>query len=296
MTDISKIILVTGATGRQGGAVVRHLLKNNFKVKAMSRTPGSIQAQSLSSQGVDIVEGDMSNPDSLVNAMKECHGVFSVQNFFEYGAEKEIRFGKNMVDAARRSDIRHFIYSSVCNAGDKTGVPHFETKKIIEKYAIESGLPATIVRPVKFMENYYIPQVFKGILGGRLIDAIAPGKKHQLLASDDIGAYTAALFKDPDKFIGLQVELAGDELTNEEIGATMSEVLGRKIKFKRLPLFIARLAMNREMYLMFKWFNKRGFDADMDLMKKNFPDIRRTSLRQWLISEGWQRWNKKGTV
>jgi len=289
-------ILVTGATGRQGGAVIRHLLKNNFEVKALSRTPDSIAAQILVSKGVTVVKADMSDPSSLLNAMKGCDRVFSVQNFFEYGAEKEIEYGKNMADTAKKSNISHFIYNSVCNADSKTGVPHFETKNIIEQYVKSIDLPYTIIRPVKFMENYYIPQVFKGILSGKLFDPIKAGKKHQMLAVDDIGAYVADAFANPGKYKGRTIELAGEELTNEEIAATMSGVLGIKIKFKKLPLIIARLAMDKEMYLMFKWFNEKGFDANMEETKKNFPAVKMTTLKNWLMNEHWHRWNKKGSV
>lgn len=291
-----KCILVTGATGRQGGAVVRHLLKNDIEVKALSRTPDSIPGRILSTQGVTLVKGDMNDPASLVAAMKNCDGVFSIQNYFEYGADREIGYGKNMADAAAKSNIRHFIYNSVCNAGDNTGVPHFETKNQIEKYIKTLGIPATIIRPVKFMENYYIPQVFKGILGGSLFDPIKAGKKHQMIAADDIGACVAAAFINPTDYIGHDIKIAGEELTNEEIAATMSEVFGRKIKFKRLPMIIAKFAMDKEMYLMFRWFNEKGFDADISNNKKVFPTVRMTSLTDWMQHENWHRWNKKGSV
>jgi uncharacterized protein YbjT (DUF2867 family) len=297
MAEISgKSILVTGATGRQGGAVIRHLLKNNFTIKALSRTPDSIASQLLISKGVTVTKGDMSDPGSLLNAMKDCDRVFSIQNFFEYGAEKEKTYGKNMADAAKKSNISHFIYNSVCSADSKTGVPHFETKNIIEKYIRSIGLPATILRPVKFMENYYIPQVFKGILSGKLFDSIKAGKKHQMIAVDDIGAYVADAFTNPGKYMDHVLELGGDELTNEEIASIMSDVLGKKIKFKRLPLIVARLAMDKEMYLMFKWFNEKGFDADIGKTKNNFSSVKVTTLKNWLLNEHWQRWNKKGTI
>lgn len=292
----SKTILVTGATGRQGGAVVQHLLKNNFTMKALSRTPDSIAAQRLTSMGVNVIRGDMSDPASLVDAMKDCDGVFSIQNYFEYGAEKEVQYGKNMADAAKKAGVAHFIYNSVCNADTDTGVPHFETKNVIEQYIKSVGLPATIIRPVKFMENYYIPQVFKGILGGKLFDPIRSGKKHQMIAVDDIGKFVAAAFAYPAKYLGKTIEIAGDELTNEEIAATMAEVLGLYVKFKKLPLFIVKLVMDREMYLMFRWFDRKGFTADMARMKQEFPEVKTTSLKAFLISENWQRWNKKGSV
>lgn len=291
-----KTILVTGATGRQGGAVVEHLLKNGFNVKALSRTPESVSAQVLISKGITVVKGDMSNLQSLKDVMKTCDGVFSIQNYFECGAEKEIAFGKNMADVAKHNNISHFVYGSVCNADSNTGVPHFESKHTIEKYIKSIGLPYTIIRPVKFMENYYIPQVFKGILGGKLFDSIQSGKKHQMIALDDIGKYVVEIFRSPEKYSGKTIEISGDELTNEEVANTMAHVLGKKVKFKRLPLFIVKLVMDKELYLMFNWFNKKGFTADNSIRKREFPSIKSTSLKEFLLKENWQRWNIKGSV
>lgn len=124
-----KTILVTGATGRQGGAVIQHLVKNNFTVKALSRTPDSIPAQLLISRGVEVMKGELSNLKSLMSAMNGCDGVFSIQNYFECGGDKEVEYGKNLANVAKQCNISHFIYNSVCNADSNTGVPHFETKK-----------------------------------------------------------------------------------------------------------------------------------------------------------------------
>lgn len=291
-----KTILVIGATGRQGGAVIEHLLKSDFNIKALSRTPESVSAKHLISKGITVVKGDMSNLHSLNEAMKDCYGVFSIQNYFECGAEKEILFGKNLADAAKQSKVSHFVYSSVCNADSNTGVPHFETKIKIERYIKSIDLPYTIVRPVKFMENYYIPQVFKGILSGKLFDSIKSGKKHQMIALDDIGKYVADAFSNPEKYLNKTIEIAGDELTNEEVAQTMSEVLGINVKFKRLPLFIVKLLMDKELYLMFNWFYDKGFTANLEETKSNFPSVRVTTLKEFLLNEKWQRWNKKGSV
>ncbi len=238
----------------------------------------------------------MSDPQSLVNAMKDCDGVFSIQNYFEYGGEKEIQFGKNMADAAKKSNISHFIYNSICGADSNSGVPHFETKNKIEQYIKSINLPVTILRPVKFMENYYIPQVFKGILGGKLFDSIKPGKKHQMITVDDIGKYVADAFANPEKYLNKVIDIAGDELTNEQVAATMTEVLGINVKFKRLPLFIVKLLMDKEMYLMFKWFNEKGFKANIEETKRDFPSVKVTTLKEFLLNENWQRWNKKGSI
>jgi uncharacterized protein YbjT (DUF2867 family) len=292
----SKTILVSGATGRQGGAVVRHLLARQYNVRAMSRTPESVSAQQLISRGVHLVKGDMTDIQSLIKAMEGCTGVYSVQNFFEYGGEKEILYGKNMAEAAKKSNIAHFIFNSVSGANANTGVPHFETKNVIEQHIRAINLPATILRPVKFMENYYIPQIFKGILSGKLMDPIKPGKKHQMIAVDDIGKFAAEAFANPEKYIGMAIDVAGDELTNEQVASIMTEVLGYPVKFKLFPLFIAKFVMDKEMYIMFKWFNDKGFTVNLKETQAFFPNVKVTSLRDFMIAEGWQRWNKKGTV
>jgi uncharacterized protein YbjT (DUF2867 family) len=291
-----KTILVSGATGRQGGAVIHHLLKNNFKVKVLSRTPESISARKLVSEGVTVVKGDMSDTTTLIKAMEGCYGVFSIQNYFEYGGEKEILFGKNMAEAAKKINLTHFVFGSISGVDTNTGIPHFETKYAIENYIHEIGINSTILRSVKFMENYYILQVFKGILGGKLFDAIKPEKSHQIIAVDDIGAYTADAFAKPEKYMNKVIEIAGDEMTNDQIAKTMSEVFGHPIKSKNLPMFAAKIFMDKEVYLMYKWFNKVGFNVNIESNKKNFPSVKLTTLKDWLINENWQRWNKKGCV
>ncbi len=296
MNISDKTILVAGATGRIGGAVIKTLLKNNVPVKALSRTPDSIAAQRLESQGITVVKGDMADTASLVKAIEGCYGVFSLQNYFEYGGDKEVQFGKNMADAAKKANISHFIFSSIASVDKDTKVPHFETKYTIEKYIREIGLNATILRPVKFMENYYILQVYKGILGGKLFDAIKGDKAHQLIALDDIGAYAYDAYSNPNKYMGKTIEIAGEEMKNDHVAATISEVFGHPVKFKNLPMFGAKMFMDKEVYIMYKWFNEKGYSVDIEGNKKNYPNVKITSFRQWLINENWQRWNKKGTV
>lgn len=238
----------------------------------------------------------MSDTSSLTKAMEGCYGVFSMQNYFECGGDKEIVYGTNMTDAAKRTDITHFIYSSVAGADINSSVPHFKTKHKIESYVREMGLRATILRPVKFMENYYILQVFRGILGGNLFDAITRDKKHQMIAVDDVGAYAADAFAYPEEYVGQIIEMAGDEMTNPQVAGTMSEVLGRSVKHKQLPLYAARMLLDKEIYLMYKWFNEVGFKVHIENNKRSFPRVKLTTLREWLVEENWDRWNKKGSV
>src|SRR3954462_11907240 len=148
----NKAILVTGATGHQGGAVLAHLGERGFSCRALTRDPAKPEARTALRPGVEVAKGDMEDPASLVRAMDGVHGVYGVQTPFESGVEGETRQGANLIDAAKRSRISHFVYSSVASADQRTGVPHFDSKFQIEERLRGTGMHFTIVRPVFFME------------------------------------------------------------------------------------------------------------------------------------------------
>jgi uncharacterized protein YbjT (DUF2867 family) len=280
-------VLVTGATGRQGGAVARHLLRRAIPVRALSRNPSKPSAQALARGGAEVVPGDLDDRASLAKAMEGVSGVFSVQNWWETGTSREIQQGMNVADAAKGARVPHFIYSSVGGAERGADITHWKTKRAIEEHVHQLGLPATILRPAGFMENYYIPAVEKALIGGMLLDAVRADKPYQLICTDDIGAFAALAFAKRDGFIGKAIEIAGDELTNPAIAATFGRVMGRAIKFRRLPLFLTRIMLGKEFHQMFKWFNEAGFQADIPALRRDYPEIAWTSLEEWLTREGW---------
>lgn len=289
MEKTDKVILVTGATGRQGGAVVRHLVPKNSSVRALTRNVNSPAAKALAEKGAEVVRGDFDDRDSLQKATAGVYGVYSVQNFWETGVEKEIQQGKNMAEVAKSAGVKHFVYASVGGAERDSGVAHFESKWVIENYVRSLELPATFLRPVGYMENYYIPQAYKGLLKGKLVDPIRPDKPFQLIAVDDIGAFAALAFENPQEFVNLAIEIAGDEVTNPQVAQTFSRVMGRPVRFKKLPMLIVRLFMGKESYQMFKWFNEYGFNADINSLRTKYPQVKLTSLEDWLKKEGWDK-------
>jgi uncharacterized protein YbjT (DUF2867 family) len=224
---------------------------------------------------------------SLKKAMAGVHGVYSVQDYFTAGAAREVQEGKNMADAALDAGVEHFVFSSVGGAERNSGIHHFETKWEIENHIRKLGLPATIIRPAGFMENYYIPQLEKQLLKGRLLDPIRAGKPLQTIASDDISKFIRLAFAQPGRFIGLELEIAGSELTSPDTAEVFSRVLGRRVKAYHLPLPLVRLSMGKEWYQMFAWLNKNGFQADIPALRRDYPDVPLTSLEEWLRREGW---------
>jgi uncharacterized protein YbjT (DUF2867 family) len=289
MLNTDKTVLVTGATGRQGGAVVRHMLSKGWKLRALTRNTTTYAAQELVRQGVEIVRGDLEDPGSVADAAVGVYGVYSVQDFWAVGAKREVQQGKNMADAAKKAGVKHFVYNSAGGAERNTGIPHFDSKWEVEKYIRSLGLPATVIRPAAFMENYYIDQVEIGILKGKLADPIRGDKPYQTIAADDIGAFVALAFERPAEFIGKELEIAGSELSNVEAAKVFSRVLGKPVKFQKLPLPLVRLILGREFYTMFRWFNEAGFKADIAGLRRTYPEVHFQTLEEWLRSEGWHK-------
>jgi uncharacterized protein YbjT (DUF2867 family) len=265
------------------------MLSKGWKLRALTRNPDGGTAQDLARQGIELVRGDLEDPASLEKALRGAYGVFSVQDFWSVGAHREVQQGKNLADAAKRTGVAHFVYSSVGGAERNSGIAHWESKWQIEQHVRKINLPATILRPAAFMENYYIDQVEIGLLRGKLIDPIQADKLYQTIATDDIGAFVALAFDRPKEFIGEALEIAGSELTNLEAAEVFSRVLGKKVKFRRLPLPMVRLFLGKEFHQMFRWFNDAGFEANIAELRRRYPEIHLHSLEEWLREEGWHK-------
>jgi uncharacterized protein YbjT (DUF2867 family) len=289
----SRIVLVTGATGKQGGAVLRHLAAKHWKIRALTRNPESRAAQALKAQGVEVMRGDLEDARSLPSAVTGAYGVYSVQDFWSVGARREILQGKNLADAAAKAGVGHFVYSSVGGAERGSGIDHWESKWEVEKHLKALKLPVTILRPAAFMENYYIREVEIGILKGKLLDPIRADKPYQTIASQDIGAFAALAFDRPKDFLGLELEIAGSELTNPQAAEVFSRVMGRPVKFRKLPMLAVKLFLGKEFYQMFRWFNDAGFRADIPSLKRKYPEVPLMDLETWLYHEGW---DKRGRI
>jgi uncharacterized protein YbjT (DUF2867 family) len=235
------------------------------------------------------VQGDLDDPGSLERAARGAYGVYSVQDFWTVGARREVQQGKNLADAARRAGVEHLVYSSVGGAERNTGITHWETKWEIEKYIRGLKLPVTVLRPVSFMETYHILEVEVGLLKGKLADPIQGDKPYQTIATDDIGGFAALAFERPKDFIGMELEIAGSELTNIQAAKVFSRVLNRPVKFKKLPMAVVKLVLGKEFYQMFRWFNTKGYEANIPELRRRYPEIRLHTLEQWLRQDGWDK-------
>jgi uncharacterized protein YbjT (DUF2867 family) len=289
MGNGDKTILITGATGRQGGAAIRHLLPKGWKLRALTRNPNGYTAKQLSGQGVEIVQGDLEDSASLERVAGGVYGIFSVQDYWVAGFRREVQQGKNLAEIAKKTGVAHFVYSSVGGAERNTGIAPWESKWEIEKHIRQLGLPATIFRPTGFMEIYHMLELEAGLLMGRFLDPVRHDKPYQSIATDDIGAFVALAFDRPKEFIGMELEIAGSELTPRQTADVFSRVMAKPVKYGRLPMLAARILLGRDFHAMFRWLNRDGFQANIPELRRKYPEIRLHSLEDWLREDGWDR-------
>ncbi|MFJ8114134.1 NmrA/HSCARG family protein [Streptomyces sp. NPDC096132] len=276
-------VLVLGATGNQGGAVTRELLRRGRPVRALTRDPGSAKARALAAVGAEVVAGDLDDPRSLDAAVSGAYGVYSVQAFMGPGGlEAEERQGRAVADAAARSGVEHFVYGSVGGADRHSGVPHFESKGRIEQYIADLKLPATVLRPAFFINNFAFTGPQRAGDGLVLALGLKPYVTLQMFAPEDIGLFAADAFENPDDYVGRQLELATDELTGPQMAEVFERVSGVPTRFQELPVEQVK-QFNEEVGLMFGWFNDEGFSADLPALRARYPEL--TTLETWARRE-----------
>ncbi len=245
MSMDSAPVLVSGATGRQGGATARELLAAGVRVRALVRDPDSARAEAVEALGAELVTGDLRDRDSIIRAADGARAVFSVQmpEFTAAGPDfdGEIAQGVNLVEGARAAGVAQFVHTSVSGAKQRTEDPRWisgrwpmaeislKAKVAIEDRVRAAGFPHwTLLKPATFMENFLPSMAYlfpRGIEGG-LVGVIKPETRLSLVAVDDIGRAAAAALTDPERFDGVELDLASDLLTMTEIAEVLSRVLG----------------------------------------------------------------------
>jgi uncharacterized protein YbjT (DUF2867 family) len=269
MENSNRTILVTGATGNQGGSISRHLLQHGkFKVRAMVRDENKPAAIALKKLGAELVIADFNDRVSLDRAVQGVYGVFSIQDFRE-GADVEIQHGNTIADAAKAANVQHFVYSSVGSAERNTGIPHFDSKFQVEEHIRSIGLPHTILRPVFFFYNYnaMLPMVKNGTLS----QPLSPDTKLQQLSEEDYGKMVAEVFARPADFANRAIEVASVEMTMPEIAAAFSHVLGTPVTYQQIPFAAFEQQAGAEVTIMYRWFENVGYTADFAQLKRDFP-------------------------
>jgi len=277
-------VVVTGGTGKQGGAVVKSLRERGREVRVVTRSPDSAKARELASAGVTLVRASLEDTAALTKALEGATSLFAMTTPFEGGTQGEIRQGMSAADAAKAADV-HLVFTSVGSANRQTGVPHFDSKYEIEKHIAKIGVRATVLAPVYFMENLYFgkEQLAKGIYATPL----PPTRQLAQVAVADIGAIAVRLLEDPGRFAGKRFDLGSDELTGNDVRAILSRVTGRPFTYFRVPMDVIRQRVGEDGTRMYEWFDRVGFTVDRAALRREFPDVAFHDFESWAKAQDW---------
>ncbi len=283
----TRTILVTGATGTQGGAVARELNARGYRVRGLTRNPNSERARSMAALGIEMVQGDFDDPESLDRALADAYGAFSVQQYRGVGVDGEIRQGKAFADAAKRAGVQHFVYTSVAKATLNTGVPQFESKLLLENYIRSLDIPFTIIRPASFMATFEPWR--EDAENGRISGPLPASLERVFIAPQDIGRIAAEAFDHPEEWLGRAEAIAGQKISYGEVAASMGRVLGHPVEYYQIPWdeFTATAtptAVARE-----GWYLENSDPIDVDALRARYPWL--MTLEDYLRAQGWGKAN-----
>jgi uncharacterized protein YbjT (DUF2867 family) len=293
VTDQAGPVLVIGATGQQGGAVARALLGRGRAVRGFVRDENKAAAQLLREAGASLACGDLDDPESIRAALSSVSGVFLALTMMTgprvtlEGVAAEERRGKAVASLAAEAGIGHLVYSSIGGAGQHTGISFIESKTRIEEHIRTLGLPATVLRPASFMDNF---AAFNrpALDGGELVISLAlrPQIRLPLVAIRDIGALAAIAFELPERYAGEHVHLAGDCLTGPQVADAFTRACGLPARFRQLPIGQLR-AFDPEVAKMFDWMDSgRASEPDLAALRAEHPGM--FTLEDWLRATGWK--------
>ena len=273
-------VLVAGATGLQGGAVARLLLDKGHRVRALTRNPQSLAAGVLHSLGADVLAGDLEDGISIERAARGADAFFLMATPMEKGADAELRAGRWSAWAAKEAGVKHLVYSSIAGIDWVTGVPIIDSKRKIELYIQELGVPFTVLAPTFFMENLLGPMLIQGLRRGTLALPLPRTRKLQMIAVADMAAFVRLVLERPSEFGGKRIEIASDELTGPEIAAVLCHATRSPIGFDQESLSSAR-EQSEDYARMWEWIDRGGFDVDVAALQRKHPEVAWHSLADW---------------
>ena len=278
-----RVVVVTGATGRIGGAVAHHLLCDGWAVRAVTRNPSTQAARALAAEGAEVVAADFDDRASLDGVMRGASGVFSIQNPMTSGVDAEVRHGKTVADAAQDSGVAHVVYGSAGLGITGTGVGSWDSKLEVQAHMEQLGLPLTVLRPMALMElmtdKAFYPPVSTWHVMPKLMGADRPVG---WICADDVGAIAAGAFADPDRFVGLDLALVADVKTIAECRSIWREVTGRPPRRFPMPVRLFERIVGTDLTTMWRWLRSATFDLDPSSTHDLLPAAR--DVREWLTA------------
>lgn len=278
-------VLVSGATGNQGGAVAHALIAQGHKVRALTRNTSSVAAKQLHELGAEVVQADMDNTDSIAQTLIGMDTFYLMGNPMN-GVEAETAQGIALANVAKAANVGHLVYGSVANADLNTGIPHFDSKYIVEQHIKTLGLNYTISAPVFFMDNVIAPWSIDALKNGKVIQALPGDRLLQQVSVKNIGEFVVSLISKREAVFGKRYDFAGDELTSNEMVSILSHQIKQPIVYESIPVSLVK-EQSEDMGLMFEWFDKVGYNVEIDTLREEFSDVNWQSYSQWVDSQNW---------
>ncbi|PWW67125.1 NmrA family NAD(P)-binding protein [Actinokineospora spheciospongiae] len=276
MTRSEPPVLVLGATGGQGGAVLRALRDAGRPVRALVRDPAAPAAARLAAAGVELAVGGFTDRAALAAAMSGAAAAFALTTPFESGVDAEVAQGRAILGAATDAGLPHLVFASVAGATAGTGVPHFESKAAVERELAAGDVPHTVVAPTYFFDNALggAAQLRAGVL------ALPLPADHPLqqLDRDDLGRFVAEVLAAPGEYAGARVELAGDAPTPAQMAHDLGAALGRPVRHEHVPL---ESITSPDMSAMWRFLNGDGYQADIAALRRDHGTVGWTRFGTW---------------
>ena len=286
-------VLVSGATGNQGGAVTQALLVSGHKVRALTRNTESPRARRLEKHGVELIRGNLDDAESLERALQDTDSFYLMGSPQEGGVDGETKQGIAMANAAKAAKVGHLVYGSVANADLNTGIPHFDSKFLVEEHIRKLEIPYTISAPVFFMDNLIAPWSLDALKGGKIMQAMPGDRSLQQVSVKNIGEFVASLIGRREEVFGKRFDFAGDDLTGDECAANLTRITGHQVIYEALPVSVVR-KQSEDMAAMFEWFDRVGYSVNVPELHEIFSDVGWQSYSQWVESQDWQFLNQEG--
>ncbi|KOY55261.1 NmrA/HSCARG family protein [Streptomyces sp. XY332] len=279
-------VAVTGATGAQGGATARALLAAGHQVRALTRTPDSPAADALRSLGAQIRHADFDDRASLNAALTGTDSLFAVTTPFGTDTATEVQQGTALIDAAAQARLGHIVFTSAAHADRSTGVPHYQSKHLVEQHLRAVGVPWTVLAPAAFMDNYASGWTLDGLRDGTFAWPMPADRPLTLIPAADIGAFAALALQRRDEFTGHRIDIASDERTPAEMAEVLATAIGLPVAHQEVPLAYVRTRSD-DLAAMFEYFITAGLDVDVTGLRREYPEVGWHSFTDWAVAQDW---------
>jgi uncharacterized protein YbjT (DUF2867 family) len=274
-------IAVVGATGLQGGAVARQLLREGWPVRALTRDPDGKRARALVGAGAEVVRTDAADPAALDRSFAGASGVFSVQNHHVSGYDGEVAQGRNVAEAAARAGVRLLVYASAGTGAGGTGVGSWETKVQVTEHVRRLGIPFCALRPMAFMELMSERKFYPAASVWHLMPKLM-GEERPVgwISVEDVAVIAAKAFAAPEVFAGTDVALASDVRSIGECREIWREVTGRRPRSFPMPRRLFERFSGTDETTMWRWLRENDIDLDTAPTRGLHPEA--LTVRSWV--------------